>query len=150
MIRDTADGPVVAPEIPTRTGHNARLKVGSTTDQRVRDGTTFSRVVPWPRQVFLPLSSHFTNPLLRPCCRPLQAGLRQQQDRAFAPQRPAYRAPAYHYDRWAEKNLHSPRIDSNNTLMYSDGSSSSDMMFLLMQNICRWVKKKMFFHFREI
>lgn len=35
MIGDTADGPVGAPEIPTRTGHNARLKVGSTTNGRV-------------------------------------------------------------------------------------------------------------------
>lgn len=31
-------GPVGAPEIPTRTGHNARLKVGFTTDRQDPDG----------------------------------------------------------------------------------------------------------------
>lgn len=37
-------GPVGAPEIPTRTGHNARLKVGSTTDGKApTDATTFKQ-----------------------------------------------------------------------------------------------------------
>lgn len=37
-------GPVGAPEIPTRTGHNARLKVGSTTDGKApADATTFKQ-----------------------------------------------------------------------------------------------------------
>jgi len=37
-------GPVGAPEIPTRTGHNARLKVGSTTDGKApMDATTFKQ-----------------------------------------------------------------------------------------------------------
>lgn len=37
-------GPVGAPEIPTRTGHNVRLKVGSTTDGKApTDATTFKQ-----------------------------------------------------------------------------------------------------------
>lgn len=37
-------GPVGAPEIPTRTGHNARLKVGFTTDGKApTDATTFKQ-----------------------------------------------------------------------------------------------------------
>lgn len=37
-------GPVGAPEIPTRTGHNARLKVGSTTDGKApTDAITFKQ-----------------------------------------------------------------------------------------------------------
>lgn len=37
-IHGTLMGPVGAPEIPTRTGHNARLKVGFTTDRQDPDG----------------------------------------------------------------------------------------------------------------
>ncbi|EGI66081.1 hypothetical protein G5I_05473 [Acromyrmex echinatior] len=37
-------GPVGAPEIPTRTEHNVRLKVGSTTDGKApTDATTFKQ-----------------------------------------------------------------------------------------------------------
>jgi len=58
---NTADGPVGAPEIPTRTGRNARLKVGSTTDSRVptnaRDHVQQGRAVtsPYDLSFFLPI-----------------------------------------------------------------------------------------------
>lgn len=56
-------GPVGAPEIPTRTGHNARLKVGSTTDGKApADATTFKqgRIVTSPELYpALPLSLLF-------------------------------------------------------------------------------------------
>lgn len=57
-------GPVGAPEIPTRTRHNARLKVGSTTDGKApTDATTFKqgRTVTSPLLPALPFS------LLFPC-----------------------------------------------------------------------------------
>lgn len=58
---NTADGPVGAPEIPTRTGRNARLKVGSTTDSRAamnaRDHVQQGRAVTSPCNLLLPLHS---------------------------------------------------------------------------------------------
>lgn len=65
-------GPVGAPEIPTRTGHNARLKVGSTTDGKApTDATTFKqgRTVTSPDLLpALPFSLLFPCPSIPSSC----------------------------------------------------------------------------------
>lgn len=126
MIRDTADGPVVAPEIPTRTRHNARLKVGSTTDQRVRDGTTFSRVVLWPRQAFLPLLSWFSGPYSIPAVVPYRLG--SASDRIVRSPRGALHIRPLHTTttfRIAEKNVRPPGVDDEYYGEIRDATSST-------------------------
>lgn len=62
-------GPVGAPEIPTRTGHNARLKVGFTTDRQDPDGWNHvqqGRIVTSPGPPPPPASPRALTPSSRP------------------------------------------------------------------------------------